>query len=134
MASVEDWLFSRACKQEPVANARVAAAIFVGNKKVSSGYNQYRTDPFQAKYGRNEQSIFLHAEIHAIKKALKRLSVEDLRNCSLYIVRAKRQNHRGPFVYGLAKPCIGCYRAIVEFGLKNVFYSTEKGMVELARY
>ena len=107
-------------------SAQFAAAIVRGNRVISFGYNKLKTHPFQAKYGRNEESIFLHAEIAAIKNALKVLDVEDLSKCDLYIVRVKRPKPRSKkYVWGLSKPCEGCMRAIIEFGIRRVIYSTD---------
>jgi len=31
------------------------------------------------------------------------------------------------FVRGMSKPCEGCARAIAQFGIKKVYYTTEEG-------
>jgi len=108
-----------------VANYRLAAAIVYKNKNVSIGQSSYKTSPFQKKYAADEHKIFLHAEISAIKKALRFLSVDDLKHVTLYVCRVKANG------WGKSKPCIGCQRAIAEFGIKNVWYSTEDGLEAL---
>jgi deoxycytidylate deaminase len=106
--------------------ARLAAALVKSNKIMSIGINRKKTDPLQAKYGKNKESIFLHAEINCIKNALREYDVEDLKNATLYICRVKRSGQKtNKWVWGLAKPCEGCSRAIVEFGIKNVVYTTD---------
>jgi deoxycytidylate deaminase len=107
---------------------QLAAAIVYRNRIVSLGYNRMKSDPLQARFGENSEKIYLHAEIAAIKNALKCLGVFDLKRCSLYIYRKKKVN--GVYCMGLAKPCSGCMRAIVEFGLKEVIYSNDKGNVD----
>ena len=109
---------------EPVAQARIAAAIVYKNEIVSIGINQRKTHPFQAKYSKNEDSIFLHAETDAIKNALKNISVEDIYSSTLYVCRVKIENNK--FIFGLAKPCCGCMRAISNFGINKVFYSLDR--------
>lgn len=109
---------------EPVAQARIAAAIVYKNEIVSIGVNQRKTHPFQAKYSKNEDSIFLHAETDAIKNALKHISLDELSSSVLYICRVKIEN--GKFVFGLSKPCCGCMRAISNFGINKVYYSLEE--------
>jgi hypothetical protein len=47
---------------------RHAAAIYIGNKLISTGVNQLKSHPLQAKFGSNTDAIFLHAEIDQIRK------------------------------------------------------------------
>ena len=109
------------------SNIRFAAAVVYRNKIVSIGYNRNKSHPFQAKYAKNPEAIYLHAEVHAIKNALRELSVEELKNTELYISRVKKpqagDNH---FVWGLSKPCAGCARAIAEFGIKRTIYTCDE--------
>lgn len=85
-----------------------------------------KSHPMAARFSKNEQAIFLHAEVAAIKNALREIEVTDLEKMEMYICRVKKPK---PFskrwVWGLAKPCIGCQRAIAEFGLKRVVYTTD---------
>jgi deoxycytidylate deaminase len=74
---------------EPVAHARIAACVVYKNEIISFGINQKKSHPFQAIYGTNKESIFLHAETDAIKNALKIISVSELTKASLYICRVK---------------------------------------------
>lgn len=115
---------------EEFASAKLAAAIVKKNRIISFGFNSKKTHPFQAKYARNDEAIYLHAEIAAIKNALRHISVDDLCYTTLYIARVKKT---APFsnklVWGLAKPCAGCARAISEFGIKNVVYTTNEHKV-----
>lgn len=81
-----------------------------------------------AKYGKNPEAIYLHAEVHAIKNALREIKVDDFGKCELYIVRVKKEtSFSSKYVWGLSKPCSGCERAIAEFGLKRVVYSCDDG-------
>jgi deoxycytidylate deaminase len=108
----------------PVRRFRLAAGVWHKNNLVGLGVNSYKTSPFQAKYGRHEHCIHLHAEVAAIKNAVRQQ--QDLsRNCTLIVVRVKKENTRSNiFKLALAKPCDGCYRCIVEFGIDNIYYST----------
>lgn len=115
-------LLKRITRDMPQAgNQTLAAAVVKSNKIIAFGYNQRKTHPMQLRFARNEQSIYLHAEIDAIKNALKEVSVEDLSNCILYVVRTKKD-----FSEGLAKPCKGCKMAIATFGIKKVIYTTNE--------
>lgn len=116
---------------EPVASARIAACIVLKNKIISFGYCQKKTHPLQKKYGKNNECVYLHAEIDAIRNALNFYDISDLKKATLYVCRVKSdsKNHK-KMVLGLAKPCCGCQRAIANFELKNVIYSTEEGYEE----
>lgn len=105
----------------PVKSARIAAAVVYKGSIISVGTNSYKTDPLQAKYSKNEHAIFMHAEILAIKRALKILSKEEMKKAHLYVVR--RKNAAGIMQDGLAKPCIGCQRAIDDVQIQKVIYT-----------
>ena len=116
---------------QPVAQARIASCIVYKNEIISFGINQKKSHPFQALYGTNKDSIFLHAETDAIKNALKIINIDDLEKSSLYICRVKYEEcNKKKFVFGLAKPCPGCSRAIANFGIKNIYYSLDNNGYE----
>lgn len=110
----------------PVASARIAAAIVYKNDVIAIGTNSLKTHPFQAKFGKNKCSIHLHAETDAIKNALKLITQEELAKSTLYICRVKYVDHtKKKVIFGLSKPCDGCARAIVNFNIKKVIYSQD---------
>lgn len=107
--------------------ARMAAALIKGGTVMAIGTNRRKTDPLQAKYSKNADAIYLHSEINCIKNALRNYSVEELEGSTMYVCRVKRPHETSKkWVWGLAKPCEGCSRAIAEFGIKNVVYTTDK--------
>jgi len=109
------------------SNIRFAAAIVRGNKIISIGFNHNKSHPFQAKFAKNEMAIFLHAEVHAIKNALREINVDELSKCEIYITRVKKKKAGDKhFVWGLSKPCPGCERAIAEFGFRRTIYTTDE--------
>ena len=106
------------------ARGRIAAAIVRKNNVISIGINQKKTDPFQAKYGRDEHSIFHHAEIRAIKQAKRLLGTDDLSFYDLYVCRAKWLDDRHQVLsWGSSKPCKGCHSCISNYGVRRVIYS-----------
>jgi tRNA(Arg) A34 adenosine deaminase TadA len=118
----------------PHGGARVAAVIVYKNGFVSRGVNMNKTHPFQARFAKNEHAITMHAEIAAIHAALKVLSLKELRQATMYIARRKLEFKGSKvFVDALARPCDGCMRAIVEFGLKRVVYTGDTWTSELFR-
>lgn len=98
--------------------AKIASAVVFRDRILGLGVNQYKSNPLQLKYARNPDSIFLHAEIDAIRSALRRAKVELMPKCDLYIIRIRGEN-----IFGNARPCPGCMRAIEEFGFKRIIYS-----------
>ena len=108
---------------KPVAQARIAASVVYQNNIISIGFNQDKTHPFQKRYGKNDDAIYLHAETHAIKNAINKISKEKLSKSVLYICRVKIL--RNKFVFGMSKPCEGCMKAISTFDIKKVYYTLD---------
>lgn len=98
----------------------MGAAIVYKGDIVGLGYNNLKSHPFALKFSKHPEAIFLHAEIAAIHNAMKILTNEELSKCDLYILRYKSNR-----TLGLAKPCEGCMKAIVQFGIKKVFYTVD---------
>lgn len=116
---------------EPVGSARIASCITFRNEVISFGINELKSHPFQAKWGKNKDSVYLHAEISAIKNALKIISPDDLTRSSLYICRVKFfDNTKKKMIFGLAKPCCGCFRCITTFNLRSVIYTLDNEGIE----
>ena len=106
----------------PVRTSKIAAAIVHKGEIISVGICRYKTHPLMREWGKNNESIYLHAEVDAIIKAMKR--GVPLNKCVLYVVRVKRpSSFSDQWVDGLAKPCLGCAKAIVSVGIKQVIYT-----------
>lgn len=118
-----DAALAHAASSEKVAAARVSAVLVIKNRIIAFGTNRRKSHPFQAEYGKNKDSIFLHAETDCIKNALKRVDMEELRHATMYVARVKKRDNQD--VWGMAKSCCGCTRAIVEYGIKRVVYTTD---------
>ncbi len=110
---------------ESVGNAKIVSCITYKNDIISFGQNFLKTHPFQKKYSRNSNSIFLHAEVCAIKNIYKKIDIEDFKKCSIFVCRVKKTKPRGSYISGLCRPCLGCYRAISTFEFKNCYYTEE---------
>lgn len=125
----------------PVANnVRMSSMLVIKNEIISIGSATMKSHPYQKRFGKTEQSIFLHAEINSIQKALRRISVDDLSSSTLFICRVKmfstqcytnvkHYHHKKYPGYGLARPCSGCFRALVEFGIKRVVYTLDNELL-----
>lgn len=109
-----------------VKSARLAACVVLNNNIVSFGINKLKSHPFQAKYGTNEDAVFIHAETSAIKNALKYISITDIARCTLYIARVKYVDAtKRKLIFGTAKPCPGCFRCINSFDINRVYYTLD---------
>lgn len=128
-----DFLLDIASNIEyPVRAYRLASAVVFKKAIVGLGVNGYKSDPFQLRFRKNPHAIHRHAEIGAIKNALKILkNTEDLSRCTLIVVRVKRNTSNTSYIPAMAKPCEGCYRCIVEFGIKKVCYTGEDGVLRV---
>lgn len=123
---------AKVAEANPHNAEKMASAIVYRNRIISIGMNSMKSHPLQAKYAKNEHAIFLHSEIAAIKNALREIDVDDMSKCEIYIARVKKEKpFTKKYVLGLAKPCIGCERAIAEFGLKRVVYTCDDGKHEV---
>lgn len=120
--TILEYLTKLAMNNEGVKGKwKLAAGIVLKNNLIATGVNSYKTHPMMAKYGKNSEAIFLHAEILCVKNALKMVEVSDLSRCSIYVVRVKKDSS-----YGNSMPCLGCQRAIEEFNFKSVVYFSEE--------
>lgn len=96
-----------------------AAVILYRKEIVALASNDVtKTHPLQGRFGRTPDAIYLHAEIAALAKFLRRRDVGDLSKSTLYIARLKANGD-----WGNAKPCPGCARAIRAFGIKEIIYT-----------
>jgi tRNA(Arg) A34 adenosine deaminase TadA len=116
---------------EPIGHSKIAAALVIKGNIISVGKNRNKTHPMQSKYGKNKfgknkDSIHLHAEVSTIVNSLNHVSKEDLKNATMYIHRVKRPGPNSKqWIDGIAKPCSSCMSAIAAFNIKKVVYSTE---------
>jgi deoxycytidylate deaminase len=104
---------------EPWAGVRIAAVLACRGEILSFGYNDNKSHPFQAKFGKNEHAIYWHAETRCIANALKRNYRSLLPKSTMYIVRITSRK-----LPVLSRPCEGCDKAIRAHKIKRVLYST----------
>jgi hypothetical protein len=108
--------------------ARLAACLVYKNNIISYGINQMKSHPFQARFSRNSESIYLHAETDCIKNALRIIDINEISKSTLYICRIKYcDTSKKQLIWGLSKPCNGCAKAIATFNIKNVVYTCDNG-------
>lgn len=97
-------------------HAKLAAAIMRRHKLISIGINSGKTHPLQKKFSKNNRCIHLHAEIDAIRNALR--MGHNIEGTTMLIARTKKNGQ-----IGLAKPCQACQRAIIHFGIRDVIWT-----------
>lgn len=91
-------------------------AVIVNKKRIEAArFNCLKSHPKLCKYF---QYPYLHAEAHAILS----LGLSNCENKSIYVARVLRDGS-----WALAKPCKDCQRLISDVGIKEVYYSTNKG-------
>jgi tRNA(Arg) A34 adenosine deaminase TadA len=101
---------------------KLAAAV--GNRKEQFiGINSAKSHPFQARWGRNPESIYFHAEIAALKEALVSYDPKEVKGMQMWVARVKKVG--GVLVPALARPCSGCLAAARAFGIRTITYTTE---------
>jgi tRNA(Arg) A34 adenosine deaminase TadA len=124
------FLAEYAKENDPVSGAKVAAAIYVKNSLIILGHNKSKTDPWAARFAKNPDADFPHAEISAIKRTINHFRGEKyardiLESATLYVCRVKRITQYGEYIWGSAKPCSGCMEAIRIYNIKRVVYSLD---------
>lgn len=106
---------------------KMAACIVYKNRAIAYGINSYKTHPLMMNSCYRKDQIFLHAEIDAIKNALKKINTEQLHKCDLYVLRVKHPHKNSKeYVTAMAKPCPGCQQTIAAFGIQNILYTTDE--------
>jgi tRNA(Arg) A34 adenosine deaminase TadA len=87
---------------------QLAAVIFDGREIIGIGYNKMLRSKV-APYS-------IHAEVSAIRWAIKKHGADRLDGCDMYVYRAPGN---------LARPCPCCQTIIEAMGIRRVFFSQE---------
>lgn len=102
-------------------------AVYKG-RIIAKGSNSEKTHPIQMHYnkyrtirGINTQVLpKVHAEVKCLSK-LKNMNV-DFKKVKLFIYRIRCDQP-----YGLARPCPAYMMAIMDSGIRNIYYTTDTG-------
>jgi hypothetical protein len=116
-------LFARE-KSPEVRNYRICASVVYRHRDVVSlGFPRKKTHPIQAKFGKNKEAIYIHAEVEALLRAM-RVTKLNAKDYSIYIARVKRPGaFSTDFIEGDARPCKGCGSFIHFCGLSQVIHT-----------
>ena len=104
---------------------KMSAGIVYRRHLVATGVNSYKTHPLMQSPGYHREQIYMHAEVDAIRNALRLVSQDQLTKSAIYIVRVKQKREGKGYQFGLAKPCRGCTRMIASFGIDSVWWSED---------
>lgn len=105
--------------------ASVAAGLVYKNRLLVIGVNQTKTHPLQAEFSKHKESVFLHAEVDAIRIFNNQLQIPTSK-LTMFVSRAKKSFRNNKLqVPGLAKPCSGCQKCLKHFGINHVYYTTD---------
>ena len=125
-------MLTRLAIENPGVNGRfkMASGIVYRKHLFATGINSYKTHPWMCEErGYRPDQIYLHAEVDAIRNALRLITQDQLSKCDLYVVRVKRLNGKSnQWIKGLAKPCPGCMATIANFGIKNVLWTHDEDL------
>ena len=103
--------------------AHVGCLIVYRGVVIAIGHNQLKSHPLQAHY--KNYRIYLHAEVDALRKALRVIHEDDLMYCKVYVLRLKYSDTG--WIQAMAKPCMDCMSTLVNFGVMvdNISWTTE---------
>ena len=108
---------------------RIGAVAVYSGKVIASAASSEKTNPLQKKYNRFRNFTAdcidslpkVHAEIGIMSK-LKRMQGVDFKRVTVYVFRLCKARDMG-----LARPCEACRRALMDLGIRNIYYSTDSG-------
>lgn len=110
---------------ERIGGSKHCAAVVYKNRVISLGRNQLKTHPLMRSFQSTSYKIYLHAEIDAIQKAIRMHDESFLRDCEMYVLRITRGGN-----IGYSKPCVGCQRAITNYGFRKVVFTCDEGELQ----
>lgn len=107
--------------------AHVGAVLVSGKDVVSVGVNGKKSHPLQQKFNNirfkddSAAQHLMHAEIEALVKG--RAHHREIEDAAIYVYRVMKDGS-----IGMARPCVGCMAALKEYGIREVFYTTDQGL------
>jgi deoxycytidylate deaminase len=106
----------------PDSSKKHFSFLVIRNKVVSIGWNKaWKTHPLAKKYGYRFNCT--HSELDCILNS--EIPISDLSNCTMINIRLDSSLN-----LQLSKPCCSCQELISDFGIGEVWYSTNNDFVE----
>ena len=119
-----DLLYDAAILTPYKYRVKIVAGIIFDKNLICIATNEYKSHPFQKKFSKNDDSIFLHAEIAAGISAIRRIGVENMKDSSLVVLRLKKNSSKN-FELAMACPCDGCKKFISHLKIPKTIYSND---------
>lgn len=105
---------------------KIGAVIVKRNNIISVGVNATKSHPLQKKHNIHRGiDVEINHNIHAEMAALVRSKDEDLVGADIFIFR---KNVNGD--NAMCKPCKACEDALYKRGIRNVYYTTDRGFAQ----
>lgn len=104
--------------------SRFCAVIVDDSGSEYFAWNSYLTHPLQARFGSNDKSVHLHCEVACILEVIKKRAkqrgthyrnITDLSDCRMSVARVIKDGSPA-----MAKPCVGCQRALIHYNISNI--------------
>lgn len=123
----------KVAQESDFKNFHLGAVIVYKGRVIATGHNSNKTHPKQKKYNKyrhfNESHKPVHNSKHAELDALVSIPkcVEnniDYTQCKIYIYRISPGKRLGQ---GLSSPCAGCRKALMDKGIRHLYYTTDDG-------
>ena len=104
---------------------KIGAIIVENGDIIATSFNGAKTHPMQMKYNAyrdfNNASKFTEHIIHAELGALIKIKRIKLKNASIYVNRTSSKE------FSKCRPCKGCQQALRDYGVKDIYYTTDDG-------
>lgn len=124
----------RVAEQSDFHPFHLGCVITYKGKVISTGYNQNKSHPTQKKYnkryrhfkkGKRDATHSLHAELAALVNIPKCVQNNiDMSKCHVYIYRICSGK---PLGFGNAFCCNACRHALIDAGVRHIYYTTDYG-------
>ena|SRR6478609_6833794 len=112
-----DLLFNEAQNAETIQTSRHSSAIVYKKQVIGVGRNSRKTHPLSVKFNGATKPC-IHAELAAIISVVNNYGADILKKCDIYCLRITNTDK-----VAIAKPCDGCSKAILAFGIRRTFYT-----------
>lgn len=100
----------------------IGSAIVKGNYVVAKGVNKIKTHTRQLIHNKKHLFIAPAPRIHAEIDALIASRFNDLTGCEVFVYREMADG-----TLANCRPCPACMGAMIEAGIKHIYYTTEQG-------
>lgn len=113
-------------KTSPHFKNKLGAIIVLKNEVLSSATNLSKSHPMQKQYNFHRKIDIIHDHLHAeIHSIVKSPDKRKLRGATIYVSRVRNDQK-----LGMARPCPACFNALKDFGIKEIFYTTDTGFAQ----